>query len=286
MLVTLAVLLSLSINTSFVIWTSSGLENPLYFFLTSLCCFVSLKYMMSENRNDSLRGGLVCACLALTRPEGIIFAFIFPMLTVMKNMQGGRINRSFGADSAFFLLGFLVPVGLYEAFRYVYFKDVLPNTYWVKGTGGFFQGSQCHSFADFLKKITNLLRSMILPPLRWPLFLSTALAAFFAFRGFNKSLLASLFLMTCGALSVYCLLPYDWMPHYRFATPFFLCFYLLVFVLAAAGLSSIRFLSENARQILFILLTAVFFSQSWLVYWLPAKLFSRAPTVRRNAFLS
>jgi hypothetical protein len=98
----LALLLLLSLNTSFVIWTSSGLENPLYVFL--LCALFRLAVAGHANGTRPLHpagAGLLVTALALTRPDGILAGVLYPLLTLapgrMVGSRGGAAAALVGA---------------------------------------------------------------------------------------------------------------------------------------------------------------------------------------------
>ena len=70
-------------------WTTSGLENPLYVFLTCLLCHRLLgigSKTAPRQRRANQRGavtGLVAGAIALTRPEGVLYAALYPLARVL-----------------------------------------------------------------------------------------------------------------------------------------------------------------------------------------------------------
>lgn len=223
-------LLLLAVCTPFVIWTVSGLENPLYIFL--LCLLLWLIVRERDNRENGslpLAAGAVAAGIAMTRPDGLVFAALYPLLTLTLRRSGalGRWVR-YGAALALLLGGFLL-------FRWTYFGQLFPNTYFAKG------GPSPGAYLDLLTlqppmmgKVFDLFGSVAE---RGNVLLLAALVVGTAyligarrFRWSHGVLLAFAYL---GA-APYLLLPHDWMPEFRFATPFFPFLYAYGVALAAS----------------------------------------------------
>lgn len=221
-------LLLLAVCTPFVAWTVSGLENPLYVFL--LCLLLWLIVRERERGSDlSWASGAVAAGIAMTRPDGLVFAALYPLLTLALRRTGalGRWVR-YGAA-----LG--LPLGGFLLFRWTYFGQLFPNTYFAKG------GPSPEAYVDLLTlqppmmgKVFDLFESVAE---RGNVLLLAGLVAGTAylvgarrFRWGHGVLLAFAYL---GA-TPYLLLPHDWMPEFRFATPFFPFLYAYGVALAAA----------------------------------------------------
>ena len=120
----LVVLSLLAFNTSFVVWSVSGLENPLYAFLIALLLY----FVTVEGRPIPV--AITGLLLALTRPDGIIFGAVYPIILLVHGLHKNRRNlliyvTVFTASSCAFLL-----------FRWRYFGDLVPNTFHVKGGAG------------------------------------------------------------------------------------------------------------------------------------------------------
>ena len=209
-------LLLLSLNAGFVIWTSSGLENPLLAFLAALSCVVA-SAALDPSRRLEAAAGVVAALLALTRPDAVVYAAAFPLLLASTRGASGAAARPTIASHARFALGFLPPWGGYLLFRRLYFGDWLPNTYHAK------EHPSLLSLVD-AAKLTDLLRAaagrMALPAMAL-LFLGGgwAIAA-----GRAPARLRSVLVHLALAAVAYLVMPVDWMGEHRFATPFFLFF--------------------------------------------------------------
>jgi arabinofuranosyltransferase len=109
------------------VWSVGGLETLLY----SLLLFggvLRLARTEIESR-DALVASLLLALASLTRPEGVAFWGAGLLIATL------RSRRS--------LLPYLVPgllIGVHIAWRYSYYGELVPNTYFVKvGEGGGFQ---------------------------------------------------------------------------------------------------------------------------------------------------
>lgn len=209
-------LLLLAVCTPFVAWTVSGLENPLYVFLLCLLLWLIVKEREGGHRFLPLIAGAVAAALAMTRPDGAVFAALYPLLTLARSRSGaaGRWIR-YAAALAVLLGGFLL-------FRWTYFGQIFPNTYFAKG------GPSPEAWLDLLTlqppmmgKVFDLFESVAGAGNVLLLAALVAGTAFLAgarrFRWEHGALLAFAYF---GA-APYLLLPHDWMPEYRFATPFF-----------------------------------------------------------------
>jgi hypothetical protein len=238
--VSLVTLLLLAICSPFVIWTVSGLENPLYVFL--LCLLFRLIVREREGGAFPLAAGAVAAGLALTRPDGILFAGLYPLLTLTTGTgRWGRILK-YAAVFALLLGGFLL-------FRWSYFGDLFPNTFYAKG------GPNAKVYLDLVTlqpkmtaKAFELFESVAGPG---NVLLPVALLAGTAFligRGrFEWKHGVLLAFAWFGALP-FILLPFDWMEECRFGTPFFPFLYACAVTLAAS-LGEILFPDPTRRRL-------------------------------------
>ena len=119
--------LLLAFNPSFAYWAGSGMESAL-FALLSLGAIVAV----GEMRGGRGKGWLVWLLLALayfTRPEGALVAAI--VLGVELLFGGGRFWQRF-ARLAMIGCGIALVIAGHVTCRYLYYGDVLPNTYYAK----------------------------------------------------------------------------------------------------------------------------------------------------------
>ena len=71
---------------SFVIWTTSGLENGLFALVVMAIAAVLARTAVSGRLLDprtAVAVGILAALAALTRPDGIVFLAAFPIATVL-----------------------------------------------------------------------------------------------------------------------------------------------------------------------------------------------------------
>jgi hypothetical protein len=82
------VLTFLALNTSFVIWAVSGLENSLYILIVLAILWKNLEYDKDGNNTASvvITIAILSALCALTRPDGILYAGIFPLSTLTDSL--------------------------------------------------------------------------------------------------------------------------------------------------------------------------------------------------------
>lgn len=121
---------------SFVIWSVSGLENPLTALVVTALATLLVRAAVA-GRLFELRTAIACGALAglaaLTRPDGLIYAAAYPLAALLLLRRGGA-PRAFLAGAVSMLTA-AVPVGGYLAWRLVTFGDWLPNTARAKEQG-------------------------------------------------------------------------------------------------------------------------------------------------------
>jgi hypothetical protein len=120
----------LATSTSFVIWTKSGLENPLLACLAAVSCVLVARVSEGESSVDRL-AGLTAGLLALTRPEAILYATAFP-LSLLLSFGGTRTGLARWTRRVVTYAGALIPIpGSYCLFRRLHFGEWVPNTYYA-----------------------------------------------------------------------------------------------------------------------------------------------------------
>jgi len=207
--------LLLAVNSPFVIWTNSGLENALYVCLILVLAWYSLSIFKQLSVRKIVFLSIITFAIAITRPDGIIFSIAFSLLLLF--------NRSKAKWIFSYILTTIALVGIFLIFRYFYFHDWLPNTYYIK-----FDQSPSHE--NLLDKIRYLGFSMggkwTIIPLIF-LFIFSIIALIPKLKASNEyRYIHILFLIS---LSIFFILPSDWMGELRFATPFIVLSYLLIF---------------------------------------------------------
>jgi hypothetical protein len=202
-------MLALAVNTGFALWAFAGLETPLFCFLL----FAALTAHFYEERREVAQPWLSAVALllaALTRPDG---GLIWLIIAGWKLLGPSRLPlRSWLVWTGAFLL----PFAVYWLWRWNYYGDFFPNTYYLKSGGG----------EEFYERGVRYLRDFVLVYSVW--LALAALACALAERG-RRHRPAS-----CGLLLLLVWLAYvaysggDWMPYYRFLMPVLPVAYLLM----------------------------------------------------------
>jgi arabinofuranosyltransferase len=114
-------------------WSSGGLETQLFTFLVTLGMTMYLSTHL-EGREPSAADGLVFGLAALTRPEGLLFFTLVGAHRLLVKFSQRRLAPSraelmwFGVFALFVLPHFV--------WRHWYYGYWLPNTYYIKASGG------------------------------------------------------------------------------------------------------------------------------------------------------
>ena len=116
-------------STTFVIWNASGLENSLFNLLLAAGLYRTIR---EGQQASSLPISALCFFgLAITRPEGIVYAAIAGFFRLIMAIQAKRVVKPILAWLAVFWIPFLA----YHLWRYNYFGWLWPNTYYAKLDG-------------------------------------------------------------------------------------------------------------------------------------------------------
>ncbi len=215
-LAALLILSLLAMNTSFVVWTTSGLENALYTFVVVSLCIPILRASQCRvlGRSDAIVAGILASGAALTRPDGIVYCILYPfavlVLWLFDRRSSGRGHL--GAILAYALTcGALM--GGFLAFRMAYFHDTLPNTFYAK-TGRSFSVSlsdiltvKSAAVGRVYELVKGTAGQMVGLTLFAALVLTVHQISLRRLRAGHYVML--LFLLASG--SIYLLLPMDWM---------------------------------------------------------------------------
>lgn len=252
------VLTFLAINTPFVVWTTSGLENPLYVLLLCLLLFYTLRSTVLEEATlpAGLLCGLLAGALALTRPDGVIFLPAFPVLLLVRARHRGLPpSRLWPALGAYLGL-FAAIYGGFLAFRWSYYHDWVPNTYYAKG------GPTLQDLLNLvllrpeaLSKILDGLYA-VAGPFGGLVFLALVVmtVVLLALRRFQcEHLVLAVFLLL--ALADYVLMPTDWHGEFRYATLLVVLFYLYVVAVALALLRCLERPPQVKKRLSYFFLT-------------------------------
>ncbi|RRO18972.1 hypothetical protein EIL87_05310 [Saccharopolyspora rhizosphaerae] len=192
---------------SFVMWSFSGLENPLYAFITAAMATLLLRARLAGTLlhwRVAAGSGAVAVLAALTRPDGALLALAFPLLVLCSSRHEPR-----AAIRAIlvFCSSFIVPFGLVVLWRFLHFGLLVPNTAVAKG-----------SVSLGWHQVEGLSALVAYPGWFVVFAFLAGLGVLARHREPRTALPALLIPLTLAVLS-YTLLPQDWMSHHRFATP-------------------------------------------------------------------
>jgi len=119
----------LALHSSFVAWSTSGLETPLFAALLLAAAARHVRWLQRGGR--AWPTALLFAALAMTRPEGLLF---FAATTLhFLHAQRRTAPRRLGASAFAWAAAFLVLFAPWFLARWAWYGDVLPNTAHVKG---------------------------------------------------------------------------------------------------------------------------------------------------------
>lgn len=230
------VIFMLAITTPFVIWTSSGLENPLYVLLIVLLFYIFT--LENHERNHYLAIGVISGLVAMTRPDGMLFIGLYPIwLWLNRRDEDNSLRKAL----MFFGIGVFVTFGLYFIFRMLYFGYPLPNTYYAKESVGL---SYFVSVA-FLIPIADIklleLASSIFGVLRmWAFLITISTTLWLVAQGKFKRNYWIITIFLVWTTAIYMLLPIDWMAEYRFATAFYPFFYVYLILVTGGCIAQLK----------------------------------------------
>jgi hypothetical protein len=203
-----------------IVWTSSGLEGPLLLLL--LVLMMKLCFSINENKlkdsNAVLYAVILSLLLFLCRPDAVIFAIVPFSVLLFKKQTTAAIK---------FALISLAGLGMITAFRYLYFGQFLPNTFYAKIEMDALGLS--YLFTDPLKlliKFAALLYYQSFFLLEILLFLILLITVYK-----SSAKLHLFFAFLIAALLQYMLISSDWMPHLRFGIAYLFVFNSCLFLL-------------------------------------------------------
>lgn len=212
----------LALSTPYVIWTASGLENPLYAALTVALGFLALTTIRSAHPLGLPRAlgfSLVAIAIATTRPDGLVFLAVYPIVAVLlaRRSRWRQLARALGVYFATCggVLGGLL------AWRWLAFGLLVPNTAVAKSHS--FETRAAIGRAGDLAAIFGLAWLVLM--------ICLVLIVFLQRRHRLEGVAVGVPVVLAGV--AYLVLNTDWMGEYRFATPLLSCAALFTAVTAA-----------------------------------------------------
>jgi hypothetical protein len=264
-MVTIAAGAATSAVPSFVIWTTSGLENALFALTVTALAAVLARAAVGGRLltfNTALGSGVLAALAALARPDGVVYAAAFP-LAVALTLERRTLPRALQLSLAE-VAAFAVPVGTYLVWRLVTFGDYLPNTARAKEQGllnvnDLSKPGELAGYAGWLAVCLGV--ASVAVTLARPSPIRTAV---------------TMVLVPLGlAMVSYSLLQPDWMAQYRFATPV----WPLAAITIALSVAHIAPKLSARGRIIETVLAALAVVSSLITFWLSDREFRAEPTV-------
>ena len=118
-------------SATFAVWTSGGGLETRQFTLFIVLAVVCLS-LYRDSRRGLLAASLSLAAAALTRPEGpLIAACCFGWFAVQRMVDAGRLRLD-RRGLLYLAAPFVILVGAHYLWRYAYYGEWLPNTYYAK----------------------------------------------------------------------------------------------------------------------------------------------------------
>lgn len=216
----LACLLS-TFNLPFLIWSVSGFEIMFYSFLLLLCIY---RLIIHPANNFSLIMSFLIFLVTISRPEGFISSAAFLAIIFFWNK-----NKTSALKIIFV---FSILLGAFLFFRFNYFGDFLPNTYYAKlgnGITGSYEFSSYKKGAAYILYFFRDNPQFILPIFLIPLVYKTLKQNKFFLFILTLIILRFIFIIYSGG---------DWMIHYRFIVP-------AIPLLSIASVILIRYFAEE-----------------------------------------
>ncbi len=122
----------LALNSAFVAWSTSGMETILFTFLVFAASYFYAHPPQADRK--MLLAPALFALAALARPEGLLFFAITTLHLILTEARSGR--GFIGRHVAWWLLAFAAIYVPYFAWRFNYYGQLLPNTFYAKVGSG------------------------------------------------------------------------------------------------------------------------------------------------------
>lgn len=121
----------LALSAPFFVWSTGGLETASFVFFTFIAFTNLMRALNAPNSKPYAVSSLLFVLAALTRPEGaMLFALVVTYLIAMRTRS--KISTT---DLTAFILPFLIVYGAYFIWRWSYYGQFLPNSFYIKSPG-------------------------------------------------------------------------------------------------------------------------------------------------------
>lgn len=235
--------LALACSGPFATWAASGMETNWFTLWVTAAVYLHARFLATDRSRDAwlTYGSLFLA--TLTRPEGLLVAGVVAIASLWSAFGPRRRDPARARSIALAIASYGVLVSLYVLWRWNYFHDPLPNTFYAKTGGGLAQAFRGAHY-------TGLFALHFVSPWIAAIALSLVSRSRAASNAAPHGLLP-----LCGALvviySLYIsLVGGDYMAMYRFFVPILPLLYLLIGAAlhrAASGLDLTRALASGVK---------------------------------------
>jgi hypothetical protein len=221
--------LFLAASGPFNAWAGSGMETNLFGLFLLAGCYYFVGWAQFDSQKDIVKCFLMLFLATITRPEGFM---IFGLLAVMGMMFTLLRSRRDRLQYILALMVYVIPFLIYFFWRYSYFGFLLPNTFYAKTGGNFYQFLRGLKYSGlfafhFLLPLLPLYFTFVWENgfevagrfIKWRSFIPHLLTHLNIYLGILVSMVYTLYIIYVGG---------DYMAMYRFFVPILPFFYLLL----------------------------------------------------------
>ncbi|MDA8137909.1 MAG: hypothetical protein M0036_04575 [Desulfobacteraceae bacterium] len=198
--------IAIILSITFDLYTSAGLETPLFSFFVVLSVYL---VFCEEQRGNYFLSSIFLLLSALTRPEGVLIFCITCGYIVIRTFSIQKKSILLNKNLLLWISIFVLPGLIYFVLRYLYFRQLLPNTFSAKTGSGL---KQLYDGFNYVKEYF----------LSTPVYTSfSVFMIFIFFLNIKKEKPFFIYVASIiGCYTVYiCTVGGDWMKFYRFLHP-------------------------------------------------------------------
>ena len=152
-------------SATFAVWTSGGGLETRQFTLFVVVAVVCLS-VHTDSRRGLLAASLSLAAAAYTRPEGLLIAVCCFGWFVAQRIVAARRLRVDVRELCWLVLPFVTLVGAQFLFRYGYYGEWLPNTYYAKHVRPWYESGFNYLWTATIETGLYLLMPLAVPAVR------------------------------------------------------------------------------------------------------------------------
>lgn len=150
----------LALNFDFKIWATGGLETSFFTFLVS-SSLLSLCLWNYRNQYSLIISGLLLTLTVLTRPDGILFFICALFYLSMRSMMQRDDRKQIVRTVLYFISPFICIYIPYFIWKYLYYGDIFPNTYYAKSGGINYYGQGFYYIWIYIKTYISSFVSLL-----------------------------------------------------------------------------------------------------------------------------